>query len=253
MSWGARAGPLSASERYAFDLHGYVVRRGALSGAEVETLRRAVAALRLPRPGQTIQSQRFSGHIPRDRAFRDLLDHPAVLEPMLELCGATVRLDHAYGITMAPGTGGLGLHGGGTPHDPAQYYRVEGGRMYNGLVAAQWALVDHGPGDGGFGCIPGSHRAAFPLPAELGSSFVTEVPLAAGDVVVFTEALTHCTIPWRGAAERLTLVYKYAPGHLAWGPDYLEDLRPIAKRATERQRRLLQAPAVYRHVPIDDR
>ena len=28
--------------------------------------------------------------------------------------------------------------------------------------------------------------------------------MAAGDVVIFTEALTHCTIPWRGPMDRLT-------------------------------------------------
>ena len=253
MSWGASAGPLTESERYAFDLHGFLVRRGALTADEVDRLRRAVAGLRLARPGPTIQSQRFNGHLVRDRVFRDLMDHPAVLEPLLELCGPTLRLDHAYGITMAPGSGGLGLHGGGTPYDPSQHYRVEGGRMHNGLVAAQWALVEHRPGDGGFGCIPGSHKAAFRLPAEPDPALVVEVPLAAGDVVVFTEALTHCTIPWRGAADRLTLVYKYAPGHLAWGPDYLDDLRPVVKHATDRQRRLLQPPAVYRHQPVEPR
>jgi hypothetical protein len=253
MSWAATGGPLTEAERYAFDVQGFVVRRGALSGDDVERLLRAVKGLRLARPGATIQSQRFNGHLPRDRAFRDLMDHPAVLEPLLELCGPMVRLDHAYGITMAPGTGGLGLHGGATPHDPSQFYRVEGGRMYNGLVAVQWALVDHRPGDGGFGCVPGSHKAAFRLPAELDPALVAEVPLAAGDVVLFTEALTHCTIPWRGATDRLSLLYKYAPGHLAWGPDYLDDLRPVAKGATDRQRRLLQPPAVYRHQPVDPR
>ena len=93
--------------------------------------------------------------------------------------------------------------------------------MYNGLVAVQWALVDHRPGDGGFGCIAGSHKSSFvTTPEETPADLVTEVPMAAGDLVVFTEALTHCTIPWRGAADRLSLLYKYAPGHLAWGSDY---------------------------------
>jgi hypothetical protein len=250
MSWGASSGPLTESERYAFDLRGFLLRRSALSVDELARLTRAVKALRVPRPGPTIQSQRFKGHLVRDRAFRDLMDHPAVLEPLLELCGPTLRLDHAYGITMASGTGGLGLHGGATPHDPSQHYRVEGGRMYNGLVGVQWALVDHRPGDGGFGCIPGSHKAAFRLPADPDPVLVAEVPMAAGDVVLFTEALTHCTIPWGGAVDRLSLLYKYAPGHLAWGPEYLDDLRPVARGATDRQRRLLQPPAVYRHVPV---
>ena len=64
---------------------------------------------------------------------------------------------------MAPGTVGLGLHGGATPFDPAQYYVVNDGRLHCGLVAVQWCLVDHPPGSG-FVCVPGSHKAAFAPP-----------------------------------------------------------------------------------------
>jgi Phytanoyl-CoA dioxygenase (PhyH) len=240
---------MSDAERYSFDVQGYLVRRGALSGGEVRALRSAVGALDVRPPADSIQSQRFNGHLAHDASFRALLDHPCVLDVLIELCGPNVRLDHAYGIVMAPRSTGLGLHGGGTPHDPSQYYRVERGRIYNGLVAVQWALVDHRVGDGGFGCIPGSHRANFALPPDHDPRLVTEVPMAAGDVLVFTEALTHCTIPWRGKGERLTLLYKYSPGHLAWGPDY-EELQALAPLLTEQQQRLLQKPAVYQHRPV---
>jgi hypothetical protein len=250
MSWRAAQGAMTDAERYSFDIQGYLVRRGALSTNEVRLLRLAVVELGLDRAGDSLGSQRFNGHLARDRSFRDLLDHPAVLDVVLELCGPNVRLDHAYGIIMAPGTAGLGLHGGGFPPDPAQHYRVEGGRIFNGLVAVQWALVDHRPGEGGFGCVPGSHKANFALPAEHDPALVTEVPMAAGDFVVFTEALTHCTIPWRGTGERLSLLYKYSPGHLAWGPDY-EELQALAPLLTDRQRRLLQKPAVYGHRPVN--
>jgi hypothetical protein len=240
---------MTDAERYSFDVQGFLVRRGALDPDEVRLLRLAVVELGLARAGDSIQSQRFNGHLGRDSAFRDLIDHPSVLELLIGLCGTTVRLDHAYGIIMSPGSAGLGLHGGGTPHDPSQYYRVEAGRQFNGLVAVQWALVDHRPGDGGFGCIPGSHKANFALPEQHDPQLVAEVPMAAGDAVVFTEALTHCTIPWRGRGERLSLLYKYSPGHLAWGPDY-EDLQALAPLLTERQRRLLQKPSVYDHHPV---
>jgi len=245
MGWGASRGPLTAGERYEFDLRGYLVRRAALRADEVRLARLAVVDLGHPRAGDTIQSQRFTGYLAGDRIFRDLIDHEAVLEPLLELCGPKVRLDHTYAITMRPDSAGLGLHGGGTPHDPAQYYRVENGQMYNGLVGVQWALVDHRPGDGGFGCIPGSHKASFALP-EAPDALVTEVSMNAGDIVIFTEALTHCTIPWRGEGDRLTLLYKYAPGHAAWGRDY-EDFADVAPLMSPRQRRFLQGPTVYPH------
>jgi len=242
----SRSGALTDAERYHFDLYGYVVRRGVLTANEVEALNVAVDLLSLPEPGDAIMSQRFSRHLLSARCFRDLIDHPAVFEVMLELCGEFVRLDHAYGILMSPGQRGLGLHGGGTPHDPAQYYEVRGGRIYNGLVAAQWALVDHRPGDGGFGCIPGSHRANFALPSPVPPDLIVEVPLAAGDVVMFTEALTHCTLPWQAGIMRRTLLYKYAPGHLAWGKNYGSDLADLVGSGTltPRQQILMEGPAV---------
>ena len=63
--------------------------------------------------------------------------------------------------------------------------------MYSGLTTVMWALVDHGPGQGGFGCVPGSHKADEELPEWVPPEWVREVPVAAGSVLLFTEALTH--------------------------------------------------------------
>lgn len=240
---------LSEHERYRFDLDGFVVRRQVLDRSTLDELRRAVAGLSLPPAGPSIASQRFRGHLAEAACFRDLLDHESVLDLLVDLCGASVRLDHAYGLVMAPGTSGLGLHGGGTPHDPSQFYAVHDGRLSNGLVAVMWPLVDHPPGWGGFCCIPGSHRANFALPNPTPDEWVVDVAMAAGDVVVFTEALTHGTRPWTGPGDRLALFNKYAPGHLAWGPDYT-DLAALVPLLGERQRLLVQPPAIHGHRPV---
>ena len=174
-----------------------------------------------------------------------------MLDVVLELCGRSVRLDHTYGIVMAPGTSGLDLHGGGTPFDPAQYYVVEQGRLHTGLVAALWSLTDSRPGDGGFACIPGSHKASFPMPRDLHlrSDVVVEVALGAGDVLVFTEALTHGTLPWQAPRQRRVLAYKYSPGSSSWSEDHRlpDELAPLL---TDRQRRLFQPPAVAYRKPV---
>jgi hypothetical protein len=241
-------GPMSEAERFRFDLQGFLVRPGALSPGDVAALNAAVDVLGLPFPGPDIASQRFTDFLPVARRFRDLIDHPAVLEIVRETCGPNVRLDHAYGIVMTRGTAGLGLHGGGTPFDPAQHYRVDAGRIRTGLVAAQWALVDHPPGGGGFVCLPGSHKSGFQLPPTFDRELAVEVPLRAGDVVVFTEALTHGTLPWQGVRERRTLVLKYSPGnsafsHVTWPED-------LIAACTDRQRLLLQPPSVGGHRPV---
>jgi Phytanoyl-CoA dioxygenase (PhyH) len=242
-------GPLSDAERYAFDLQGFLVRRGVLTGTEVAALNTAVDALNVPPPADTIQSQRFSGHLPAAAGFRALIDHPAVFEVMVELCGRYVRLDHAYGIIMAPQTSGLGLHGGAAPFDPAQYYVVRNGNIHCGLVSAQWALVDHPAEAGGFCCVPGSHKASYSLPNGYDRQLVREVPMDAGDVVIFTEALTHGTRPWQGPGQRRTLLYKYSPGSSTWA----EDQRwpdELLRQLTDRQKLLLQPPAVAYHQPV---
>ncbi len=240
---------LSAHERYRFDLDGYIVRRGVLGRRELATLERATDDLRFPEPGSTIASQRFGGHLAAHQSFRDLIDHEGVLGVLVDLCGPAVRLDHAYGLAMASGTDGLGLHGGGTPHDPSQFSAVRDGRLFNGLVSVMWALVDHPARRGGFCCIPGSHRANFALPTPVDPSWVLEVPMAAGDVLVFTEALTHGTSTWRARHQRRALFYKYAPGHMAWGPDYT-DLAALSPLLTARQQRLIQKPSIYGHDPV---
>jgi len=239
---------LSATERYFFDVNGYLVLDGVLGPEEARRLNDVVGSRRLP-PGDSIASQRFGEELLLwDRGLRDLLDHPAVLPRLRDLLGDNLRRDHAYGIAMATETSGLGLHGGATPWDPSQYYLHRGGAMFSGLTTVTWSLVDAGAGHGGFGCIPGSHKAAEPLPDRVPADWVTEVPLAAGSVLIFTEALTHCTLPWRAPYERRAILVKYAPGHLAW-LGHKEPPADLWRALTPAQRRLFRPPAV---VPVEE-
>jgi len=239
---------MTPEERYRFDIQGFLMRRGVLSAGDVEALNVAVDLIDAPEPGDDIMSQRFVGHLVAARRFRDLLDHEGIFDIVLELCGSSARLDHAYGIIMRPGTNGLGLHGGGKPFDPAQFYTVDGGAIRTGLIAVQWALVDHNPGRGGFLCVPGSHKANFPRPAEIAAGMAVEVAMKAGDVVVFTEALTHGTSTWQGPRQRRTLLYKYSPGNSAWSHEVWP--AELFNSCTSRQRLLLQPPSVGNHRPL---
>jgi Phytanoyl-CoA dioxygenase (PhyH) len=204
-------GPFTEQERYSCGLQGFVVRRGVLGADELGEVHQAIDDLAVPTPGVEIALQRFSRFLQHE-VFRSLMDHDAVLLPVVELPGPTIRLDHCYGIVMSPGTSGLGLHCGAVPHAPAQSYDVRDGQMFNGLVAVQWALVDHPKGAGGFCCVPGSHKANFALPDPHDPSLVIDVELRAGDVVFFAEALTHGTMPWLGPEQRRSLFFKFAPG-----------------------------------------
>lgn len=145
---------LSALDRYTFDLRGYLLFEAVLDNRTIARLRAAIDDQGLPLADETIERQRF-GHggalFVWDRAFCDLIDHPLALAVLATLIGPYVRLDHAYGITMCPGTSGLGLHGPAEPFDASQYYLHRMGAMRSGLLTLSWSLCDGHAGEGGFG------------------------------------------------------------------------------------------------------
>ncbi len=246
---------MNDEERYRFDLQGFLVRRGVLNAEQVRTINDEIDAQGYPPPDDTIAGQRFSGFLGAATApvSTSLLDHDAVIDVVLEVNGSNARLDHTYGIYMAPGTKGLWVHGGGTPFDPAQYYEVKQGRIRCGLIGVQWALVDHPAGGGGFCCVPGSHKANFirPQTIDYGHPLITEVPLAAGDVVFFTEAITHGTLAWNQPYERRSLFFKYSPGNSAYNAGLPIEADRLT-RLSPRQQALCQVPSVAHHRPVHE-
>jgi ectoine hydroxylase-related dioxygenase (phytanoyl-CoA dioxygenase family) len=273
----AAMGPskVNEHERYLFDLQGFLVVENLLTGEELtacnEALDRNQDLIR-PRPreqslsGTSTALQGEEGRLEITRSllrlekpwcepFRGLLAHQRIVPYLTELIGPGFRLDHGpVLIGGRQGTEGHVLHGGGEPYDPAQYYFHKNGRMYNGLTVVSWQLTDVNDGDGGFCCIPGSHKSNYPCPPDIKrfeahQQCVRQVVAPAGSVILFTEALTHGTLPWRGQGERRSILFKYSPGFLAWGGGYpapdelLEELSPEAQVVMERpyryQRRTL--------------
>ena len=62
------------------------------------------------------------------------------------------------------------------------------------------------------------------------ADIVHRVPAAAGDCIIFTEALTHGTLPWTAPTKRSTLFYKCEMPQL-----------PLRSRESEREPELLCA------------
>ena len=140
--------------------------------------------------------------------FKRLIDHPKILPYLVDLLGPNVR-DHDYAIFMSGGEGRGGLHGGedgGSPGGPEgdHWYKYRDGIMRNGLCVMTFNLADAPAGAGGFACIPGSHKSNFlrEIPSEVRrferpAHYVAQPALGAGDVLFFTEALVHGTMPWK--------------------------------------------------------
>jgi hypothetical protein len=181
-------------------------------------------------------------------AYQRLIDHPNILPYLIELIEPKFRLDHDYCIFMHEGDLGGNLHGG-EGHEGDHWYKVRDGQIRNGLCVVEYLLTPAGPEDGGFVCIPGTHKTHFlssiprdVLRMERQVPYVVQPEGEPGDVIFFTEALVHGTRPWRARHERRALLYKYSPGHSAWSQRYynIEEYPDL----TEQQRRILEPPSV---------
>ena len=97
-------------------------------------------------------------------------------------------------------------------HASGQDYRVENGEPHAGFINAGTSLVDVPEGTG-FVCLPGSHKRNFEPPDNLsiydGPPTVINVPVNAGDCVIFTEALYHGGRRWTEVYPRLTVFNRY--------------------------------------------
>ena len=238
---------MTSEERYLFDLQGFLRIENALSTEQVAALNELLDAHVRDEMPTTETTHRFGSLLDWGEPFRALIDNPRVTPYLNEALGENFRLDHEYCDVIRSGKGPVGtsLHGGAAEDDLTAWYRFHNGHLRCGLTVVAYNLADIAPGEGGFGCVPGSHKANLPLPrawAEMADAqpIVERVTGPAGSAVIFTEALSHGTLPWTGKHERRTLFFKYSPHSLAWAvPHYDADKYPDL---TESQRRALEGP-----------
>ena len=241
---------MTEEERFIFDLEGYLVVENVLTADEVSEINRLSDE---NFPYGTPEAAGEWSLLSWGEPFEKLIDHPRILPYLVELMGDRVRLDHDYAIFMKEGERRGGLHGGtGGTH----WYRYRNGEMSNGLTVVTWFLTDAPEGAGGFACVPGSHKSHFnasDIPPEVRSferpaHYVTQPAAAAGDALIFTEAVIHGTMTWRPQHERRTLLFKYSPGHSSWAKDWYGD-RDVGNFSAQQQR-MLQPPSAQGHEPV---
>ena len=265
-------GGMTEQERYLFDLQGYLLVEDVLDAAQVRELNELLDARDLwnqprgqdaPLDYETFDERFFHVSPPHSwgKPFLDLVAQPRMSGYLSDILGPQFRYDHGQAMFMRSGSGSLELHGGGTPHDPIGYYRVAGGEIRCGLVVVAYALCDVGEGDGGFVVVPGSHKSSFRRPEALldpeqCAPMLRHIAHRAGSAIVFTEALTHGTLPWTAQHERRAVLLRYTPPHMAFVGRYRQDgaeqpgfAYPVPSDAAEgdltpRARAMLEPPYV---------
>jgi hypothetical protein len=239
---------MTEEEAFSFDLEGYLILKQVLTREQVGLLS-AIALQECQAEVDRPTYRRVFGPTRWGAAYRALIDHPRVIPYLDQLLGPKFRLDHDYCLLMTKGGRAPDLHGGATSGNPDHWYAYRDGAIRCGLTVVTFFLTDARAGDGGFCCIPGSHKSNFvaALPRDVRTyerlpHYVVQPVVEAGDALIFTEALIHGALPWAADHMRLVILYKYSPGHSAWMAGYY-DLNDYP-HLTERQKRILAPPSV---------
>jgi len=195
-----------AAANEAIDVHTEQIERGsdAAHGAE-----------RLAGKGLSMLTGLLDLPQPHCEPFRRMIANPALVQRLNWMSGSGFVLDSARAIIYEKGTSGHGLHSGPVPGSPRSIYALQNGRSYCETINVAWQLRDASPEDGGFMCIPGSHKCRYELPDIIRSlederGLVKHVPMKAGDVVLFMgSAQIHGAYPWTNDTPRRGVIANY--------------------------------------------
>jgi len=251
-------------EKYLMDVHGYVDIEQALTSEEVAAANEAIDAhadeitIRpndLAHASDTLKGTTGRGDLggmltwdkPHCDPFRQMMVHPRLTPYLEEMLGTGFRLEGLGIITMDEGAEGFWFHEGGEPFDRSRGYLCRNGRMYSGMTNMAVQLTDVGPEDGGFACLPGSHRANFPCPDDIrlyeaAQSRFAQIPAKAGDAILFVECLMHGTLPWRATHQRRSVIMRYNNGVTAEGVMGIWTPPPWLDELTDDQRAVISQP-----------
>ena len=218
-------------EFYFWDLNGYLVLRGVMDEEWLQAANEAIdrfedrieVGRELAHGSKTLAGTgrpSLPGLLelpePYCEPFRRMIAHP-VVEHRLNWMGASGgRMDGATGFVAVKGTSGHSLHGANDPLDPGRCYIHHNGRSYCGAVTVTWQLRDVRAADGGFACVPGSHKTCYPTPPGIPScdedmGLVKHVEMKAGDVLFFGDgATTHGALAWKSEISRRGILIKYS-------------------------------------------
>lgn len=211
--------PLTTEHRFLFDTAGFLHLRAALPTADLARYQAwaedllSVNVQELNRADPSLMTNQMNRPVSRiidaDVRFAELLDHPAVAPYLREFLGTDYRHIDNELLHTVPGYAGGRWHRGVKPHPTGH---VVDGRFICPMVKVFYCLTDVKPGGGEFVVVPGSHKSNFDCTSADPSYFPGQYVfdnVAAGDVILFNEALMHNGRPNASQVLRKTLVVNF--------------------------------------------
>jgi len=220
---------MTPQELYRYDINGYMLLKGAIAPGELarpnERLdaweERAAEDFRAKSAGENPEV-RYDDIINAEPSLVELAANPRLLPYLAEMI-ENPRLKSTW-IAFKWRGGTTKLHSNHTPSITHNFYHFNGQIRHN-LLNVMYAMRDIEPGGGGLQVVPGTHKASYPRPpGDMVADMLVELPMRAGDALLFSHDMAHCSRN-ESAAVRRTVMYTYCPGVIAnsFGGDGLYD------------------------------
>ncbi|MCY4402056.1 MAG: phytanoyl-CoA dioxygenase family protein [Candidatus Poribacteria bacterium] len=212
---------LTLEEKWFFDHHGFIILRNVVSPEDIQLMIELgkrwhdMNLEELPPPlTSTSRSGNASPTIAHwinnvqygDKVFQRLVLNIEIMRVIIALTRAAPCVVDCALTKNYTTSDDINFHASG------QDYSVENDEPRAGFINAGTSLVDVPEGTG-FVCLPGSHKRNFDPPENLsiydGPPTVINVPVHAGDCVIFTEALYHGGRRWTAEYPRFTVFNRY--------------------------------------------
>jgi ectoine hydroxylase-related dioxygenase (phytanoyl-CoA dioxygenase family) len=213
---------MNERQKYLFDLQGYLVIEDVLSEADcdlaITKIKERARPMEKTPDGYDANGTWHSaaGLYEAGEPFLKLIDHPAITDVLTEIIGSHLRCESCYSFVRHRDCPPFEMHGGHRGGRVNFRYDVHNGQIYTGLTVVSIALQDISEADGGFACVPGSHKSDFPIPPEdrrelfaFGGPLVRNIAAPRGAAIVFTETLAHGAASWQNDEPRYGLFYKF--------------------------------------------
>jgi ectoine hydroxylase-related dioxygenase (phytanoyl-CoA dioxygenase family) len=218
-------------EFYYWDLCGHLVIRNIMSEEDLALANEAVdkfgdqivrgeelsrGSKSLAGAGRPILPRLLELPKPYCEPFRRMVAHPEIVKRLTWMGGSGFRCGQPQGFVSDKGSTGHSLHDANEPLLPSRSYVYKNGRSHCEAVTVTWQLRDVSEDEGGFACVPGSHKARYRLPRGVSScddhmDLVAHPTFKAGDVVFFMDgAQTHGALAWHSELARRGILIKYS-------------------------------------------